>query len=72
MMPQPFNENWSLDDQIAEVERELAFRGMLYPKWVKEGRMKEEVAKRRIGQMIAVRQTLVKLRGPSPQEELKL
>lgn len=71
-MVQPSNENWSIADQIAEVEREIAFRGMVYPKWVSQGRMIEAVAKRRIGMMIAVRDTLIKLREPDPQGLLDL
>ena len=35
-------------DWIAELERELTMRRRLYPRWVANGKMKQEAADRRI------------------------
>lgn len=48
----------TLDQQIAEVRRELAMREKLYPKWVSEKRLKPEAAERCLNAMKAVLATL--------------
>ncbi len=48
----------SLDMQIAEVEREIAMRKRVYPKWVTDGKMKQHMAERQIASMEAVSVTL--------------
>jgi len=50
--------NVTLQDQIAEVKRELALRERKYPEWVTSGRMKREQAARQINAMKAVLNTL--------------
>ena len=47
-----------IDEQIAEVRREIAFRERAYPKWVAEKRMSAEQAKRQIGVMQEVLRVL--------------
>ena len=44
----------SLQDKIASLERELALRERLYPKWVLEGRMIESEAAREIAVLKAI------------------
>ena len=48
----------SLADQIKAVKREIALRKSAYPKWVANGRMKQDVADREIAVMEAVLETL--------------
>jgi hypothetical protein len=48
----------SLADQVACVKREIALRVNTYPKWVRDGRMKQEIADREIAKMRDVLQTL--------------
>lgn len=48
----------TIDEQIAEVRREIAFRERAYPKWVAEKRMSAEQAKRQIGVMQEVLRVL--------------
>lgn len=56
----------AIDDQIKCVAREIAMRKNVYPKWVANGRMKQEAADREIAGMEAVIETLkaVKLNDP--------
>lgn len=51
----------SLGAQIAEVERELAMRKAVYPRWVAAGRIKQDAADSRTITMEAVLATLKKL-----------
>lgn len=51
----------SLDEQIQEVRRELALRKNAYPRWIKNGTLKEADAERQIARMQAVHDTLVGL-----------
>jgi predicted transcriptional regulator len=44
----------TLDDQIACVAREIAFRLRCYPKWVHDKRMTQDAADREIATMKAV------------------
>jgi len=51
----------SLAEQIACLERELALRRHVYPKWVEAGRLKDEQAKMEIARMAAALNTLCAL-----------
>ena len=55
----------SIDDQIAEAERELAMRRHAYPRWVASGTLKADRAERQVKAMEAILDTLraVKARG---------
>lgn len=46
------------DQQLAELDRELAMRRNVYPKWVRDGRMKEATADRQIAALEAARETV--------------
>jgi hypothetical protein len=48
----------SLRDQVACVEREIALRERLYPRWVSDGRMTPGKADSEIAGMRAVLETL--------------
>lgn len=52
----------NLAGQIATVERELAIRRSVYPRWVEAGRMKAEAATRELEAMEAVLGTLLIVR----------
>ena len=54
---------YSLDDQIQCVQREIAMRERVYPKWVSSGRMTERKADHELQCMRAVLATLIKLRA---------
>lgn len=54
-----------LDDQIAEVQRELRVRGTVYARWIADKKMKPDVAERQITRMQAALHTLMSLR-PKP------
>ena len=49
-----------LRDLLIEAKREKATRERVYPKWVREGKMKEEVAHHRIDCMDDICQVLAK------------
>jgi hypothetical protein len=51
-----------LSDQITCVEREIAMRRRVYPRWTAAGKMKPEAAEREINVMSAVLMTLKGLR----------
>jgi hypothetical protein len=44
--------------QIAEIEREIALRRRVYPRWIQIGRMKQDDADRHIATLEAARVTL--------------
>jgi len=46
--------DFTIDDKIREIRRELAMRKNLYPKWVASGRMKLDHADRLIAIMQAI------------------
>lgn len=46
--------NFTIDDKIREIRRELAMRKSLYPKWVAAGKMKLDHADRMIAIMQAI------------------
>ena len=48
----------TIADQVKCVERELAMRKNVYPKWVAAGKMREETANMEISRMEAVLRTL--------------
>lgn len=48
----------TLANQIASVERELAMRARVYPRWVKDGKLTQEAADEEVRRMTAVRDTL--------------
>lgn len=41
-------DNVTLEDEIAEQEREMKMRQRLYPKWIEEGKMKKHIAAHRL------------------------
>lgn len=47
-----------IDVQIAEVEREIALRRRVYPRWIASGRMSQPAADRQIAVMGAVLESL--------------
>ena len=51
----------TLEEQLAEAERELALRRKCYPGWVEAGRLTEEQAQRQIRCMWAIVTTLRRL-----------
>ncbi|HEV7457301.1 MAG TPA: hypothetical protein VGN96_11030 [Roseococcus sp.] len=59
----------TLDDQIAEVKREVAMRERVYDGWVLNGRMRLEDSQRQIRRMRAVLATLEKLRADQRAEQ---
>lgn len=56
-----------LEAQIAEVQRELAMREKVFPRWVDEKKMKPENAARCMNAMRAVLRTLQSLKEKTPQ-----
>jgi hypothetical protein len=52
----------TIEDQIASVEREINLRRRVYPRWVSEGKMKQDKADREIAVMEAVLETLKKVK----------
>lgn len=51
----------SLAEQLAEANRELGLRRALYPKWVRENRMRQDKADRCIATMEAIRDSIANL-----------
>jgi hypothetical protein len=51
----------TLEEQIAAVRRELALRKAVYPKWVMNGRIKQETADQELAAMQAVHDTLLRV-----------
>jgi len=48
----------TIEQQLACVRREIAMRERVYPRWVEQGKMKPESAKRELDSMRAVLETL--------------
>lgn len=48
----------TLEDQILCVEREIAMRERVYPKWVESGKMSQKTADYEIATMRAITETL--------------
>ena len=55
-----------IDEQIAEIERELEMRRTVYPRWIRVGRIDNETANRRIVILEEARQTLIKWKYAYP------
>jgi len=53
-----------LKTMLACVERELAFRRACYPRWVKNGKMKQEKADHEIHTMEMVRDLIMRIVPP--------
>ena len=54
----------SLDDQIAEIDREIGFRERVYPRWVnaKSPRLSLQAAVLHMARLRAVRRSLLELK----------
>lgn len=52
----------TIERQIACVRDEVSLRRRVYAGWIRNGRMTEEQAQRRIGEMMAVQATLEEIR----------
>ena len=52
----------TIDDEIAEVRREIQLRERVYPNWVHTGRLKQERADRQLEAMRAVMARLETIR----------
>ncbi len=50
--------NFSIRQQIEEVEREIALRKQVYPSWVARGKMRQSIEDFHMGRMEAVLATL--------------
>lgn len=62
----------TLPDQLACARRELAYRKRVYPRWVSEGRMKQDAANKECDAMEAIIETLLKLKWLAEvSEEMK-
>lgn len=48
----------SMLDQIKCVRREISMRERVYPRWIEQGKLKQEVADRELAHMRAVLDTL--------------
>jgi hypothetical protein len=60
----------TLQDQIAEAQRELALRRTCYPKWIKAGKLDEGEAKWQIRVQAEIVRTLLRL--DAEQRQLSL
>lgn len=62
----------TLDDQIAEVDRELRQRDWVYPKLIASGKLTTSAAERQLARMRAVRDSLVEAKkaAGNPQGRL--
>jgi hypothetical protein len=56
-----------IEAQIAEVERELAMREKVFPRWIDEKKLKPENAARCMNAMRAVLATLQSIKEKKPQ-----
>lgn len=70
-MTKYFIQQVSLDEQISEVQREIALRKRVYPRWVSEGKIQKEQADLQILTMEAVSWTLKeRAKEVKPQQDL--
>lgn len=53
---------YTLDQQIASLKREIAMRKNVYPKWVTLGKMRASESEHEIGAMTAALHTLINLK----------
>lgn len=61
--PRPGERDATIDEQIAEVEREIRLRRRFYPGWVRNGTLSDPAASRQLQAMLSVRRTLITLRS---------
>ena len=62
-------------DLVSCINRELALRERVYPKWVRERRMTQDRAKEELANMLKVQRLLVNIKlqvGPVPPRHPKL
>lgn len=59
-MPEPWP---TLDEQIAEIDREINLRGRVYPRWVSQKKLTRMNAQQQIGRLRAARASLLELKG---------
>jgi len=64
-MPELIETAFDLRTQLRCVSREIAMREKVYPKWVEQGRMKQDKADQEIACMKAVQSTLIALMEPN-------
>ncbi len=67
MIEKHFVQQVTIDEQIAEVKREIAMRNKVYPRWIEAGSMKKSKADFQILVMEAVLislQTIAKQKAP--------
>jgi hypothetical protein len=62
----------TLDDQLAEVNRELAMRYKMYPKWISLGQMKRADANKQYAALKAVKRSLERLHEMEYGKQAKL
>jgi hypothetical protein len=62
----------SLDDQIAEVNRELKLRLKMYPKWMSLGQLKRADANKQYNALLATRNSLERLQGIEEGQQASL
>ena len=58
-----------LQEQLAEVRREIALRERVYPRWISQGKLEPTKAQRKLATLRAVADTLARL---AKAEELPL
>lgn len=56
----------TLDQQIAEIKREIAIRKNVYPKWVSAGKMRQAEADHAIAALTAALHTVMRAAGITP------
>jgi hypothetical protein len=61
---------FTLEEQIAEVQRAIGLRKACYPAWVKHGKLTQAEAARQLSLMIEVLKTLHRLDGEQRQMSL--
>lgn len=56
----------TLDEILAELEREVVVRKRVFPRWVDNGQLKQELADRRIQLMEAAAALIARMEDPCP------
>lgn len=56
-----------LRQQVAELRREIAMRESVYPRWVRDGRMKQQEADHRVAAMKAALETVQRVADGNQQ-----
>lgn len=64
----------TLDGQLAEINRELAMRKKIYPKWISHGTLKRADANKQYNALLATKKSLERLHEAEygKQESLNL